>query len=64
MPLNSNSASDRPARAAGAVPFATAGYMGEPVRRLSPLASLVVLTLLSLGGWAAIWATVFSLASR
>jgi hypothetical protein len=59
--LNSNPASDCPARGAGLALRSTEELSPEPVRRFSPLASLVVLTLLSLGTWAAIWAAVASL---
>lgn len=36
----------------------------EPVQRFSPLASLLILALLSLGSWAAIWAVVASLLAK
>jgi hypothetical protein len=60
-PLNSNPASERPAGGAGVAPLSAEGSRPEAVRRFSPLASLIVLTLLSLGTWAAIWAAIASL---
>jgi len=59
--LNSSPASERPSGSAGVAPLSVEGSRPEPVRRFSPLASLIVLTLLSLGTWAAIWAAVASL---
>jgi hypothetical protein len=62
-PLNRNPARDWPAGAADLVPLPAAGSEPEPARRFSPLVALIVLTLLSFGTWAAIWAAVASLAS-
>jgi hypothetical protein len=42
---------------------AEASY-AEPARRFSPLASLIVVALLSLGSWAAIWAAATSLLAK
>jgi hypothetical protein len=61
MLLNRNPAPDCRTRKASMVPLSAEGSAAEQVRRFSPLAALVVLTLLSLGTWLAIWAAVTSL---
>ncbi len=63
-PLRSNFASDRAGDAANVVPFSAAASNPEPARRLSPLASLIAVVLLSLATWAAIGAAVGSLLAR
>jgi hypothetical protein len=60
-PLRSNSAFDHAAGAAEVAPLSAASSHPETVRRLSPLASLIAVTLLSLATWAVIWAAVASL---
>ncbi len=61
--MNSNPASDDPA-GVDRRPFPAEGYAHKPGGRFSPLASLIMVTLLSLGTWAAIWAAVASLMRR
>jgi hypothetical protein len=59
--LRSNSAFDRAAEVA---PLSTARSNLELVPRLSPLASLIAVALLSLAIWAAIWGAVVSLLAK
>lgn len=62
--MHRNSAFDRAAGAPDIGPLAAADSDPEPVRRLSPLASLIAVTLLSLATWSAVWAVVVSLLSK
>jgi hypothetical protein len=59
--VNSSCACHDPAEADDLAPPRAGASVRQPGRRFSPLAALIVLTLLSLGSWAAIWAAVASL---
>jgi hypothetical protein len=62
--MHSNPASDRAHPAHGIALFTAETAQPEPIRRLSPLASMLVVALLSLGSWGAIWAIAAILLAR
>lgn len=59
--MNSDPASDYAAGTAEFMLGAAEVSHPESLQRLKPLASLLVIALLSLGGWAAIWACAAAL---
>ena len=59
--MHSNPASDRATATARIALLPADASAPEPVRRLSPLASLLVVFLLSVASWVAIWAIILSL---
>ncbi len=63
-PLHSNPVSDYATVAAEVAQRGAEELYPEPIRRFSPLASLIVLALLSLGSWAAILAAVASMLAK
>jgi hypothetical protein len=59
--MHSNPVSDRATATARIALLSAEASAPEPIRRLSPLASLLVVLLSSLAGWAAIGAIIVSL---
>jgi hypothetical protein len=62
--MHSNPASDRVRASSGIALFTTETAQPAPIRRLSPLAALLILVLLSLGGWGTIWVIVAAVLAR